>query len=486
MSVSCKHHVKEYCRVCTFAGFHIIADETKHWVERLFWVLLVILSWYGSALLIGSAWDAFVNNPISFGVETTYTDWNTKLPSVAVCELDNDDKIFNISDTIWTPDHLIDLEDALRDIAYFRGFAYRLVDVCYATKNPDSQCPTSNYSYYADLVRSPCSQLLQNCSYNGNAFDCCEYFLPLQTDIGMCYTINSIQVENPKIYPMVSNKQHKQGVLSFELLLKHAMLYTLGEDEVPTVTTLTSSTLKLASGKNYQRHLTVRNIENDPLVVQTTREQRACRFNDDNQGGLYPHYSYSTCTVLCRKKRQVEICGCNDHFMIGAEDSKRCNISGISCLHNHASDLTTLKPPWNKRPGLACDCLPSCDETEITVIKDVVRAKGGRSKKKKAYVELILAYLPTERFKRNVVRSRLDLVVSVGGTAGLFVGASLLSFVELIFFFTVRLFDNIYLKKRNRNNIVLLNDGTNAKKKHKLKKLFARNKNPSVIIPLEE
>lgn len=34
----------------------------------------------------------------------------------------------------------------------------------------------------------------------------------------------------------------------------------------------------------------------------------------------------------------------------------------------------------------------------------------GKANKKKARVEVSLAYLATERFKRNVVRSRMDLV----------------------------------------------------------------------------
>lgn len=33
-----------------------------------------------------------------------------------------------------------------------------------------------------------------------------------------------------------------------------------------------------------------------------------------------------------------------------------------------------------------------------------------------------LASLPTERYKRNVIRGTLDLVVSIGGTAGLCLG----------------------------------------------------------------
>lgn len=49
-----------------------------------------------------------------------------------------------------------------------------------------------------------------------------------------------------------------------------------------------------------------------------------------------------------------------------------------------------------------------------------------------------LANLPTERYKRNVIRGKLDLVVSMGGTAGLFVGASVLSFVEIFYYFIIR------------------------------------------------
>ncbi|XP_037868462.2 sodium channel protein Nach [Bombyx mori] len=448
---TCKALVKDYCANCTFAGVHFIADDTKHWTERILWFVFVALSWYGSALLIVSAWESFVQSPISFGVETTYTDWDTKLPAVAICESANDDKIYNVSDTIWTPSHLLDLEDTLKEIAYFRGVSYSLVEVCHLTKNPDPNCPVSNYTNYVRLVRSDCPKIITNCSYNSKPFDCCNFFQPIDTDIGTCFIINSIQTKKPKPYPMISNMQEKYGKLSFVITIP-SMMYTLGEDEVPTVTTLQSSTLKIQLGANYSRQLTIRNIENDPLIVDTTPEQRACRFHHENKDGLYPKYSYSACTVLCRKKGQLDTCGCNDHFMLGTKESERCNLSGIACLHSFASQLTTLKPHWANRPGLACSCVASCDETEITVIKDVVVSNKGKTNRKRAFVELVLAYLPTERFKRNVVRSRLDLVVSIGGTTGLFLGASILSFVELIFYFSVRFANNILMKIDQRKN----------------------------------
>lgn len=63
-------------------------------------------------------------------------------------------------------------------------------------------------------------------------------------------------------------------------------------------------------------------------------------------------------------------------------------------------------------------------------------------------VTIGLANLPTERYKRNVIRGKLDLVVSMGGTAGLFVGASLLSFVEIFYYFIVRPCSRIRNKRK--------------------------------------
>lgn len=85
-------------------------------------------------------------------------------------------------------------------------------------------------------------------------------------------------------------------------------------------------------------------------------------------------------------------------------------------------------------------------------------------------VKIGLSALPSERYKRNVIRGKLDLVgehfincipidprinelidsivsVSMGGTTGLFVGASLLSFVEIFYYFIVRPYYNIQKKK---------------------------------------
>ncbi|XP_025199371.1 sodium channel protein Nach-like [Melanaphis sacchari] len=57
--------------------------------------------------------------------------------------------------------------------------------------------------------------------------------------------------------------------------------------------------------------------------------------------------------------------------------------------------------------------------------------------------------LPAERLKRNVVRGRLDVLVSLGGSVALFVGASILSFLEIIYYFIIRM-RNVKIPKLER------------------------------------
>lgn len=62
---------------------------------------------------------------------------------------------------------------------------------------PLPNCPLSNFSYYAGLVRSDCNGTLDMCEFNNEKFRCCDFFLPLKTEMGTCYSLNSIQAENP-------------------------------------------------------------------------------------------------------------------------------------------------------------------------------------------------------------------------------------------------------------------------------------------------
>lgn len=90
--------LKEYMANSSLHGVRFIIDEKIHFVERMFWLICVIISWIASALLILSAIDAFQHNAISFVVETSFRDWNTHFPAVVVCEAKNTDRVQEMAD----------------------------------------------------------------------------------------------------------------------------------------------------------------------------------------------------------------------------------------------------------------------------------------------------------------------------------------------------------------------------------------------------
>ncbi|KAM3965119.1 sodium channel protein Nach [Aphomia sociella] len=435
--------IKSLPETTSIHGFRYIADSNRHWLERIFWLMFVALSWYGSSLLIAAQYDAFQNNPISFVVETTYKDWDTNFPSVAICENDNTRRIEEISDGLWGEDHDFNMEEVLKELAYFKGITYYTSEFC-GPDNPLPDCIKSNLSQYANLIRSTCNEILTNCSWNGNNFPCCNYFRPLDTELGTCFAINTIQgrERKPPKLPMISNKTTGPGTIMFNVMVT-ANVYVLNEEEVPSLTTLGSDVLAIGPEVFHKRYITIRNIENDAGARLIAPEKRKCRYTDENSLQVYRHYSYTACTVQCRMEAQLRLCNCTNFFMPNVPEYVKCNISGIICLNDHVNVLSVLRAKWSSRSGLYCNCLPSCTEAEISIVKDF----KATTSQGYATVQIALAMLPSERYRRNVVRGFLDLVVSTGGTGGLFLGASILSFVELIYILLLRPFCDIYSRR---------------------------------------
>ncbi|KAL9917164.1 uncharacterized protein ACN427_000703 [Glossina fuscipes fuscipes] len=76
-------------------------------------------------------------------------------------------------------------------------------------------------------------------------------------------------------------------------------------------------------------------------------------------------------------------------------------------------------------------CYPSCVEQLITTVGSIHLNKLETDGM--AFVNIKIANLPTVRYSRVVTATYLDLVVSVGGIIGLFVGISAINILELFY-----------------------------------------------------
>ncbi|PSN43586.1 hypothetical protein C0J52_16722 [Blattella germanica] len=191
-----------------------------------------------------------------------------------------------------------------------------------------------------------------------------------------CKYFLPIRFKWDKFLNMYSNRTTGPGTLRLETKSAAEVMW-FSNEEIPTFNTEKNKRIRLTEGITNYVFITVAEVDNDEGVRNVEIAKRKCKFPNENKGlTLFKEYSFSTCLLECRKNIELEICNCTSPL------------------------------------------LPGCNDTNGLEIK--------------------LDHLSTVRYKRKVVRDKLDMVVNLGGTAGLFVGASILSLVEMLFYLLIR------------------------------------------------
>jgi acid-sensing ion channel, other len=95
-----------------------------------------------------------------------------------------------------------------------------------------------------------------------------------------------------------------------------------------------------------------------------------------------------------------------------------------------------------------CDCLPSCRSIDYNINVHFEKFKTeNESDVERASLSV---YFADEEFivmRRYASFGTGTLLSNIGGLLGLFLGASVMSFIEVFYFFTIRLFNNLWWKK---------------------------------------
>nr|XP_032525886.1 uncharacterized protein LOC116776752 [Danaus plexippus plexippus] len=126
----------------------------------------------------------------------------------------------------------------------------------------------------------------------------------------------------------------------------------------------------------------------------------------------------------------MELCGCQPFYYFYAA-GPTCTVRGMRCLSLHQHRLFTLE-------GQRCSCSQQCVDAVFKEALEKIENMTGGPFGLQGSVHYTLEQ-PRERYVRYIVFYFQDLVVSFGGAAGLFLGASFISFVEVGYFLIERL-----------------------------------------------
>ncbi|XP_055589725.1 sodium channel protein Nach [Uranotaenia lowii] len=375
----------------------------------------------------------FLYNPLSFSVDTNYLHWNTTFPAVSLCQVANDETMSDALEKDLGANRDFKLDAIMADLVFFGGNCFG----CEDCTNGRLECP-QNLSSVADRYRLGCDELLSDCSWHGRPFDCCQLFLPLHTEFGLCYSINSrntVPLLMSQDAKLISNRRTGPGALQFRVK-EDLQIFLHDPYSVPFAYSDRSLKETLLWGMTKEIIIRIVEMENSASVRNVPIERRGCRFPWEipplaNQP--YRSYSFSSCSVECYRKIQLQLCNCTHHLMPtsgkGTSNSHHpsnpvCDYKGLTCLSDFSAEIATTR----KR----CDCMASCVEPEYSVLfSSDSEAEGTENNPERDQITVRLLQLPSGRFVRSAAKSEMDLFISLGGLAGLFFGISLLSLVHV-------------------------------------------------------
>ncbi|KAH8294396.1 hypothetical protein KR054_012220 [Drosophila jambulina] len=459
------NYLKDYCANCTLAGFAYIANSRLHFTERIFWLLCVVLSAMGCYYLIYDYQRSFPTRAASIVYESLppFSKW--KFPTISMCEVvykyeltkEVEAYITSLGGDVDGGDYNFEVESHIAYILFPHQYHEGIIkNHCHPpeVECPNcAQCPAENYRQIQRRFGANCSDVFVDCELSGKKFDCCRYFLPMITPYGQCFMLNSLQNNEPGSKHWLRNELDPatEKALLHVITRLPVQVSLLNAEDLPhtALQPVGVSVTDPGQGKYLQFHRET--MDNDPDVHEIPPKLRSCRFPEENlPSSVYKAYSFSTCLSDCTRNFQMAKCGCTPYFMNPLADPRYpdCGLEGLLCLELNMVAKPDAKLLMNNNKGFndSCGCLPSCNDGDIQAIYEAISTfKKGTTDRN---ITLSMPALPTDQYRRQALRTRLDVVVSMGGMLGLFLGASILSGIEFISFFTVRAFNNA---RRNRS-----------------------------------
>ncbi|KAH8405086.1 hypothetical protein KR222_000906 [Zaprionus bogoriensis] len=189
---------------------------------------------------------------------------------------------------------------------------------------------------------------------------------------------------------------------------------------------------------------------------EISAEKRQCYFDDERYLRYFRSYSQSNCQTECLANYTMNKCGCVKFWMPKPLDVPVCGISDIACYIAAQDELyalqqnQTLQQTGGGNDKDMCNCMPACTSLEYNF--EISRALYRFDKTIQAFREVyeltdaigsrLTVHFKEPQFtaiKRTILFGVSTLISNCGGIFGLFMGISSLSFIELVYFFSMRI-----------------------------------------------
>ncbi|XP_050528843.1 pickpocket protein 28-like [Daktulosphaira vitifoliae] len=333
--------------------------------------------------------------------------------------------------------------------------------------------------------------MLVKCFWRGIKYNCSDLFRRQRSEIGFCYSFNSktadrnsnysdrnppLTGEDDQLIPLRTNSAGRMSGL--ELILRNmeyenfpgkdamtgynVMVHNPGEFPDETM----SYKAHLDINRVSQISVSVAKVSADQSLYWINQKDRKCTMKKSSSYLISDDLSRegnpeSFCLKKCRLDVIYKFCKCIPYYSITYEDlSETCGVEHLNCLNLINVRLRNFPPPieesgfpdWSLPEYMNCSCPTPCsfisytsENRKITTFNEF-NIRNFSLESNHIYLDIHYKKPYVISFRRSLKYSAEELIVAFGGMASLFLGCSIMTILEVIYY-TYKLL--IELKKVN-------------------------------------
>ncbi|KAL7011566.1 hypothetical protein ACKWTF_014325 [Chironomus riparius] len=172
-------------------------------------------------------------------------------------------------------------------------------------------------------------------------------------------------------------------------------------------------------------------IQTDEYLRKLTPQVRECYFEGEKKLKFFKTYSMDKCVAECYSNYSIQHCGCVYHNFDLASPKEYCWEEGLKNCNYEIQQYFYLNDIMSS-PN--CSCLPTCDSVKY----HIKYFHKFSTQSDEISINLRVNTEDAILFRRYQQFTFSDVVSYVGGLLGLFAGISMLSIVEIFYFFVIR------------------------------------------------
>ncbi|KAL3285484.1 hypothetical protein HHI36_000016 [Cryptolaemus montrouzieri] len=441
---------------------YVVDDECSFW-EKVFWAaVLCCVSWAALSLAVLHL-KRYSQEPTWSTIITEHAPVNIiPFPAVTICNTNRilESKIDSFISKLELEDGEEEfLKKALPQlIGFIRSVKYNTTSLIRMKKILDR-----NDYLHTDLILrkigQTCKEMLIQCEWNGELTKCLDIFEESYTLDGLCCSYNYYGSRfsfkpnytaytgwksglTVTINPMLQKVHHSSTYATGVKVTIHNSLEFPGFETTSKV---------VSAGHTFMFQIAGTKLINSQDVKDLTIDQRQCVYAAERPLEHHNYYYISNCMAELHAKNFEDVCGCVP-FYYAFSTKPKCNITKIPCIQRYRKDYG--KALNHMACPARCESILYRVYTAYSSLNNVSLALSEENERKvpvKSGIRVNIFFIGTHTLlSRTVYTSPLQLLSSIGGIYGLYLGCSFITILEIIYYCTLRFLVNLGWLGRTR------------------------------------